>query len=56
MHDRQFEAFIHTEKGDKVLRDGAYMMSSLALRLAEDSELFDAIWEDHAAHRGITRR
>ncbi len=54
MHDRAFEACLHTEKADKVLRDGAYVMAQLAVRLAEDSALMDKIRNDHAAYRGLS--
>jgi metal-dependent amidase/aminoacylase/carboxypeptidase family protein len=53
MHDRAFEACLHTEKADKVLRDGAYVMADLALRLAEEPALIERIRKDHAAYRGI---
>ena len=56
MHAREFEACLHTEKADKVLKEGAYIIASLGYRLATDKELLDAIWKDHAEHRGIERK
>lgn len=53
MHDHSFEECLHTDKADKVLRDGAYLMSALGLRLAEDRELMADIRRDHASYRGI---
>lgn len=53
MHDRAFEACLHTEQADKVLWDGGYAMAALALRLAEERALMDEIRRDHAAYRGL---
>lgn len=53
LHDREFEAMMHTDHACEALRNGAVLLASIGLRMAREPELLKEIQRKHKAYRGL---